>query len=71
MSDNTIVHIGENSPEQVAHKLFEAIAAVEGRESYSHGKNPMDREYVLKTYAQCIQAVKIPGKIDDIIKSYK
>lgn len=70
MPDKTTVDIGRNSPEEVAFKLFDIIANVEKRELYGHGKNPVDREYVLRTYAQCVQAVKIPGAIEDILKSY-
>lgn len=70
MSDNTTVHIGENSPEQVAFKLLGIIANVEGRDFYSHGSNPADREYLLKTYAQCLQTVKFPSKVDSIVSSY-
>lgn len=70
MSDKTTVHIGENSAEEVAFKLFGIIASVENRELYGHGKRPVDREYVLRTYAQCLQVAKMPGLIEDILKSY-
>jgi hypothetical protein len=53
-----VVHIGENSPEQVAHKLMHEIANVEKRELYGHGDNPADRSWILDTYAECIKAVR-------------
>ena len=31
MADNTVVHIGENSPEQVAFKLMEKVANAEDK----------------------------------------
>ncbi len=57
MTDQTTVHIGENSPEQVAFKLMSLVAEVEGRENYAHGAHPMDREWILRTYAQCLAVV--------------
>ena len=53
MADEAIVHIGENSPEQVAYRLFETIATVESKTT-----NDMDRDYILSTYVDCIKAVK-------------
>ncbi|MEQ8902388.1 MAG: hypothetical protein RID11_03800 [Roseovarius sp.] len=64
MSDNTVVHIGENSPEHVAFNLMKEIASVEGRELYSHGSNPANRKWVLDTYAECLKAVRGFRKID-------
>lgn len=64
MSDKAVVHIGENSPEEVAYRLFRNIADCE-KKSLSGGSgggySPADREYILKTYAQAINAVKNPG----------
>ncbi len=60
MPEETIVHIGENSPEQVAYKLFENVARSEGRDLFAHGDNPADRQYILDTYAECITAVTAP-----------
>lgn len=52
------VHIGENSPEQVAFKLYREIAAAE---LYgSQPKNP-DRKWILDTYAECLLAVRMPA----------
>lgn len=55
MSDAPVVHIGENSPEQVALKV---IARVEQREFYAGRGNPADRKYILDTYAECLHAVR-------------
>lgn len=57
MADGTIVHIGENSPQQVAFNLMNLIANVEKRENYSHGEHPMTRDWILKTYEQCLSVV--------------
>ncbi len=70
MADNPIVHIGENSPEEVAYKLLQVIADVENRERYGHGSHPVDREWVLRTYAQCIRAVRLPNLINDVVKEF-
>lgn len=58
MAEQNTVHIGENSPEQVAYNLMKDIAAIEKRELYSHGDNPADRNYILDTYNRCLQAVQ-------------
>jgi hypothetical protein len=60
MADNrpTVVHIGENSPEQVALKLLDVIANVEKRSLTSLGPNPADRKWLLDTYAECLEAVR-------------
>ena len=71
MADQNTVHIGENSPEQVAFKLLELIASVEQRETFGHGKNPMDREYIIRTYCQCLRAVHAPHTVDDIVAKYR
>ena len=63
MADNAVVHIGENSPENIAFKMMNLIAAVENREPYGHGDSPMTREWILKTYAQCRKAVS--GNVSD------
>jgi len=61
MADAPVVHIGENSPQQVAYKLMERIAVSEGKVLYSSstGGHP-DREWILSTYAQCLQTVIQP-----------
>ncbi|MGO8154434.1 hypothetical protein HB771_17390 [Rhizobium leguminosarum bv. viciae] len=65
MTDKSIVHIGENSPEEVAHKLFLHIAAVEKKSisatdesGIKSGWTKADKTYILKTYGECISTVK-------------
>lgn len=56
MADQTVVHIGENSPEQVAYRLMHEIATVEGvsfSRMPSQGNRKATREWILKTYVQC------------------
>jgi hypothetical protein len=54
-SDNTVVHIGENSPEQVAYKLMHDVFAHE-----NHQK--LTREIILDTYAECLRTVRVPNR---------
>ena len=63
MADGAIVHIGENSPEEVAHKLLVHIAFVEGK-CIRHGTTgeKADRAYILTTYEECIHVVKGYGQ---------
>lgn len=52
----TVVHIGENSPEQVAFKLLEIVAEIEGKVLHPHSGNrnqAPSREWVLDTYKEC------------------
>ena len=71
MADAPVVHIGENSPEQVAHTLMREIALVE-QKSISSGQvqtgwTKADRKYILDTYAECLNAVKNPeGRVTSI-----
>jgi len=63
---DTVVHIGENSPEQVAYKLMERIADVEERSIHSRypgtkGWTAADRKWLLDTYAECLLAVRSPS----------
>jgi len=58
MTDKAIVHIGENSPEEVAFKLFKEIVSVE-----IHNSNPpkaMSKKWILDTYAECLLTVRGP-----------
>lgn len=57
MANEAVVHIGENSPEQVAYKLLVHISNVEKRNMDGHGDKPADRKWVLDTYTECLQAV--------------
>ena len=61
MADQPVVHIGENSPEQVALKLLETIASVEQKNLFYNRDSPKEiasRDWILDTYAECLQAVK-------------
>ena len=62
MADNTTIHIGENSPEKIAHALFLTIASVEGRilggVEDARKARMADRKYILDTYAECLAAVR-------------
>lgn len=61
MSDKPpVVHIGENSPEQIAFKLLTAIAHVEGKNASGvyGGNEKADRKWLLDTYAECLEAVR-------------
>lgn len=71
MADEAVVHIGENSPEQVAYKMMQLIASVENRSEYGSGDNPVNREWILRTYAQCRSTVRGTAKPDDILDHYR
>lgn len=62
MADQATVHLGENSPEQVAFKLLELVALTEGQliKSSRENGNKADRKWILDTYAECILAVRSP-----------
>ena len=53
--DDSVVHIGENSPEQVAYKLMHDILS---REQHPN----LTREIILDTYAECLRTVRFPKK---------
>lgn len=56
-----VVHIGENSPERVAHVLMHEIAQMEGKvlhRSPGERSETATRKWVLDTYAECLDAVK-------------
>jgi hypothetical protein len=58
MADSATVHIGENSAEQVAYKLFYDVMNAE-KKSLSN----VDRAYILKTYWECrrvVAGLKVP-----------
>jgi hypothetical protein len=61
VTERTEVHIGENSPEEVAFKLLYEIAEAEGMQMRlaANSKKP-DRQWILDTYAECITAVRAP-----------
>lgn len=57
MADQTDVHIGENSPEEVAFKLLDLIGAAE-RKTFRGPSLNTDRAWILTTYAECIGVVR-------------
>lgn len=66
MADQSTVHIGENSPEQIAYKLMKHIAGVENvnihhteKEGYS---KVADRAWILQTYGECLWSVRNPRR---------
>ena len=67
MADTPIVHIGENSPEQVAYKLMSVLAGAENKSL--HGTTiGADREWLIRTYCMCLTAVKQPAYPEDALK---
>ena len=58
--DNTVVNLGENSPEQVAFKLLQLVANAEKKQlqSVMSASANSDRKWILDTYVECLQAVK-------------
>ena len=54
-----VAHIGENSPEQVAYKLMQAVAEAESKllKSSLAGEANVDRKWILDTYAECLDTV--------------
>lgn len=62
MADQAVVHIGENSPEEVAYKLFREIARSEKMNVMGLGAsatNAASRDWILDTYAECIATVRL------------
>ncbi len=53
-TDQTVVHIGENSPEKIAYTLFHDVLSAEG----AYNGQRVDRAYILDTYAECLKAAK-------------
>ena len=70
MADSTVVHIGENSPEEVAFKLMRVIADLENKDLYGNSSGKADRVWLLRTYAQCLRAVRVPQMIDDVVTEF-
>lgn len=59
MADAPVVHVGENSPEEVALKLLRIIALGEKMNVSTHGTgNNPDRKWILSTYGECIRTVR-------------
>ena len=62
MADETVVHIGENSPQHVAYQLFRHIVSVEDK-SFATGKaGTANRKWILDTYAECLRTVLDPRR---------
>lgn len=69
MADEKVVHIGDNSPEQVAYKLLQDIAKCEGMDLFADGKKIVaSREWILSTYAQCLMTVRRPGTVAEHLR---
>jgi hypothetical protein len=61
---DSVVHIGENSPEHVAYRLMRDVAHVESKLLEQSVKNPQNvatRKWILDTYAECLRIVRAPG----------
>lgn len=58
--DNTVVNLGENSPEQVAYKLLQLVANAEKKQLQSTmgGSVNTDRKWILDTYVECLLATR-------------
>jgi hypothetical protein len=54
-----VVHIGENSPEQIAYKLLLLIASKEGKLIDECATE--NRKWLLDTYAECLRTVQNPS----------
>ena len=72
MAHSPVVHLGENSPEQVAYKLMRDIALAEGiglgipnsPRCVPNGSGLPNRKWILETYSECLAAVRggrVPG----------
>ena len=61
MAVKSVVHIGENSPEQVAFNLMEKIANAEKMVFHNRPDAPYttaDRKWILSTYKECLNAIR-------------
>ncbi len=58
---SSVVHIGENSPEQIAYKPLVTIAANE-KKSLHEVTTTADRKWILDTYAECLSTVRNPSR---------
>ena len=62
MADAPIVHMSENSPEQVAFKLLREVASVESKKAFGATQGAeIGRKWLLDTYAECLLSVRNPG----------
>jgi hypothetical protein len=69
MADTPVVHIGENSPEEVAYKLFRHIGTAESK-GLGASSTTADREWILKTYAMCLETVTAPHQVYQHLKTH-
>lgn len=62
MAETPAVHIGENSPEEVALKLFHIMFSREKAVGGSNANASGDKlkKWVLDNYAECLMAVRQP-----------
>lgn len=60
MTDQSVVHIGENSPEQVAFRLMSIMASIDGFTLHGIGDRPT-KEWLIKNYSSCLCTVQNPG----------
>lgn len=51
---------GEYSPEYVAYLLFQILADVESKELHRDHPNTASRDWILDTYAECLDVVRNP-----------
>ncbi len=66
MTSTSVLHVGENSPEQVAYKLMRDIGQAEGFFLNQPSRKP-SREWLIKTYCACLLAVRAPAYPTDSI----
>ena len=67
MVDQNVVHIGENSPQQVAYKLMKDIASAEKVMLQGINVNS-NRDWILKTYCQCLRAAQNPFDVNTVLE---
>lgn len=64
MADHNVAHVADNSPEEVAYKLFKHIVDAENRVLHhkaDYGEITADRKWILDTYAEALRTVQNPG----------
>jgi membrane-anchored protein YejM (alkaline phosphatase superfamily) len=62
---DTVVHVGEDSPEHVAYTLMRDIARVENKildASEGQLEKVANRKWILDTYAECLTVVRDPTR---------
>jgi hypothetical protein len=69
MADTAVVHIGENSPEEVAFKLLRLIGRAE-KKSLEASPVAADRQWILKTYAMCLETVREPHQVEAFLNTH-